>query len=278
MDSKSPLRLVESEVRTLASLHHPNIIRWHACFQELNTVCVVTEYAAGGTLRELIARRAAEGAPLPAAAVRLWARQLASALREVHTHGIIHRDIKPENIFLSAGADLAGSIVKLGDFGFSIACADGAYATSSVGTPFYMAPERFMSGHYNAAVDLWGAGCVLYEMLCMRRPFRASHLAELFELVREVKYDEATLAAAPYPHPLTRLASRECLLHPDPSQRMTSEALVDALDALDRDGSGADAAGGSGDARAAAPSADADAGAGGAASAQGLARRKTAAT
>lgn len=80
---------------------------------------------------------------------------------------------------------------------------------------------------------MWGVGCVLWEMLTLRRPFAAETLSELLACVCKGEYEEQQLANAPHAPALKRLATRECLLHPDPQQRMTLRALVEALDAIE---------------------------------------------
>jgi NIMA (never in mitosis gene a)-related kinase len=98
--------------------------------------------------------------------------QIVSALDACHTREkgmIIHRDIKPGNIFLDSRLN-----VKLGDFGLSRVMGEhSVYATTHVGTPYYMSPEQLTDGRYTEKSDIWSAGCILYEMANLYPPFQA---------------------------------------------------------------------------------------------------------
>jgi serine/threonine protein kinase len=87
---------------------------------------------------------------------------------------ILHRDLKPGNVFLDGKNN-----VKLGDFGLSrVMNQDSVYATTHVGTPYYMSPEQITDSKYNEKSDIWSAGCVVYELTALRPPFEATnHLA-----------------------------------------------------------------------------------------------------
>jgi serine/threonine protein kinase len=85
---------------------------------------------------------------------------LCSALDICARHGIVHRDIKEENIFIDNDG-----IYKLGDFGIAMRLAKRSKILFKMGTPNYMAPEVYHNEDYNAAVDLYSLGIVLYKML-----------------------------------------------------------------------------------------------------------------
>ncbi|PSN63728.1 G2-specific protein kinase-like protein nimA [Corynespora cassiicola Philippines] len=92
---------------------------------------------------------------------------------------ILHRDLKPENIFL--GED---NSVKLGDFGLSKILQSHDFASTYVGTPFYMSPEICKAEQYGPHSDIWALGCIIYEMCAQEPPFNAkTH----FELIQKIK-------------------------------------------------------------------------------------------
>lgn len=82
---------------------------------------------------------------------------------------------------------------------------------------------------YSWPADYWAFGCVLFELLTLRRAFDAPSLGELAAQISAVSYDEAALEAAPYPAALRQLASRAGLLHPEPALRTTAERLLPTL-------------------------------------------------
>jgi serine/threonine protein kinase len=110
---------------------------------------------------------------------------LCSALAEAHAAGIVHRDIKPANVFLQRSA--RGETLKVLDFGIAkMADEDARSGNLTVeggvlGTPAYMAPERFRGDPIDGAADVYSVGVMTYQMLAGRLPFPAD--AELMALV-----------------------------------------------------------------------------------------------
>jgi len=96
---------------------------------------------------------------------------LCSVLSAAHAAGIIHRDIKPANVFLHATPH--GEVVKLVDFGIAKLAGHPVKTMAGMvlGTPAYMAPERFVRDTYDGRSDVYSVGTMLYQMLCGRLPF-----------------------------------------------------------------------------------------------------------
>lgn len=110
---------VAQEIKLLAHLRHPNIIRFEDNFiDDTGSMNIVMEYAAGGTLSLSLANRMGQYLPED----RIWEGfvQLLSALRYVHSCNVLHRDLKTQNILL-AGPQFR--TLKLGDFGKYWSCA-----------------------------------------------------------------------------------------------------------------------------------------------------------
>jgi serine/threonine protein kinase len=97
------------------------------------------------------------------------------ALAAAHAAGVVHRDIKPSNVFLHQTPH--GEVPKILDFGIAKMSHEAALGQSLtvdgslLGTPAYMAPERFRRGPYGPRSDVYSVGAMLYEMLCGRLPF-----------------------------------------------------------------------------------------------------------
>ena len=93
---------------------------------------------------------------------------------------ILHRDLKPENIFL-----LEDQSVKLGDFGLSKLMQSHDFASTYVGTPFYMSPEICAAEKYTLQSDIWAAGCIMYELCTHEPPFNAQTHLQLIQKIRK---------------------------------------------------------------------------------------------
>ena len=110
------------------------------------------------------------------------AKQVCRALGAAHTIGIVHRDLKPENIFL-VDRDGESEFVKVVDFGLStFVQSDDTRLTragQSVGTPLYMAPEQAGAAAFDARVDVYSLGVLIFEMTTGRLPFEANTLQAL---------------------------------------------------------------------------------------------------
>lgn len=163
-DDKLALRL-RAEARAAAALSDPHVVSVHdvgeTSLDGRTVVYLVMELVNGRPLGEKRGRAAVEDA------VR-WGAQICEGLRAAHGAGIVHRDIKPANILLTE----AGRI-KICDFGIARQGGfQGLTTTGSVtGTPAYMSPEQARGEELDARSDLYGLGCVLYELLTGAPPF-----------------------------------------------------------------------------------------------------------
>ncbi len=109
------------------------------------------------------------------------------ALIYCHNLGIVHRDIKPENLLFSS-KDLNTGIIKVSDFGLARFLTDDVFATTTCGTPGYVAPEIISEKPYKESCDFWSVGVVLYILLCGEPPFYHEDNFELFELIKKCQY------------------------------------------------------------------------------------------
>uniref|UniRef100_H3ANE8 Mitogen-activated protein kinase kinase kinase 7 n=1 Tax=Latimeria chalumnae TaxID=7897 RepID=H3ANE8_LATCH len=165
IESESERKAFIVELRQLSRVNHPNIVKLYgAC---LNPVCLVMEYAEGGSLYNVL--HGAE--PLPyytAAHAMSWCLQCAQGVAYLHgmkPKALIHRDLKPPNLLLVAG----GTVLKICDFG--TACDIQTHMTNNKGSAAWMAPEVFEGSNYSEKCDVFSWGIILWEVITRRKPF-----------------------------------------------------------------------------------------------------------
>lgn len=156
------------EVNMLKRLEHTTIIKYLDSFTENSELVIVLELAAHGDLAHLC--RQLQHDKRHFSEPQVWGIffQVSDALHHMHKIRIMHRDIKPANIFMCQRG-----VVKLGDLGLGRYFSSNTFqAHSVVGTPFYMSPEVITGdGGYDFKSDVWGLGCVLYELTTLICPF-----------------------------------------------------------------------------------------------------------
>lgn len=174
--------LVRQETKLLAALEHPHIVSYRDSFWNgANELCLVMIYCEGGDLAQAV--QAGKG-KIPEQQLVEWFHQIALALAYLHAQRVLHRDLKPANVFLS------GNKAILGDFGISRVLENSLeMVLTQVGTPYYMSPELLQNQPYSFKSDVWALGCMLYEVLALRRPFEAKDLRGLMEVVVRGRYE-----------------------------------------------------------------------------------------
>jgi serine/threonine protein kinase len=175
--------LFSNEARILATLAHPNVVRFYGMTEVTGGVLAIAmEYVRGETLGSLIERKVREAEarrPHVPPGVRIlpclpfdrawhYFQQLLGALAATHALGIVHRDVKPDNVLLRTDG-----VAKLTDFGIARIPQNLAQSTGNMiaGTVAYMSPEQIQGKALDGRSDLYAAGVVLFEMLTGRLPF-----------------------------------------------------------------------------------------------------------
>merc|ERR1719313_1899945 len=133
------------------------------------------DFADGGDLFKMIDKHRRKMQKLSEPKIRRWVTQIMLALKYLHDKHILHRDLKSQNIFLSGSGR-----VKLGDFGISRVLENtNCFARTSIGTPYYLAPEICQQKPYSWSADIWAVGCVLYELCMLKVPFDGRDFQQL---------------------------------------------------------------------------------------------------
>ncbi|KAM6302310.1 serine/threonine-protein kinase ULK3 isoform 2-T2 [Podargus strigoides] len=202
-----------TEIEILKTIRHPHIVELKDFQWDSDHIYLIMEFCAGGDLSRFIRMRRI----LPEKVARIFLQQLACALKFLHDHNISHLDLKPQNILLSAPENPQ---LKLADFGFAQYMSPWDEKHVLRGSPLYMAPEMVCRQQYDARVDLWSVGVILYEALFGRPPFASRSFAELEEKIRSERAVE--LPSRPLLSPECRDLLRQ-LLERDPLKRISFE-------------------------------------------------------
>jgi serine/threonine protein kinase len=146
------------------------------------------------------------------------------ALIYCHSLNVVHRDVKPENLLFSS-KDCSTAIIKVSDFGLARFIDAETLATTTCGTPGYVAPEVLEQQPYKQACDFWSLGVVLFILLSGQPPFYDEDNFELFEKIKKCEYDFKAPAWKTISNEAKDFISK--LLVADPEQRLTGQAIME---------------------------------------------------
>ncbi|WP_330288364.1 serine/threonine-protein kinase [Streptomyces sp. NBC_00576] len=207
------------ERSVLLRLIHPNIVRVRDLVVEGDLLALVMDLIDGPDLHRYLR----ENGPFTPVAAALLTAQIADALAVSHADGVVHRDLKPANVLLMQ--DNGRMHPMLTDFGIArLADSPGLTRTHEfVGTPAYVAPESAEGRPQTSAVDIYGAGILMYELVTGRPPFGGGSALEVLHqhLTAEPRRPSTV------PEPLWTVIER--CLRKNPDERPSAENLARGL-------------------------------------------------
>lgn len=229
------VKYVNIEKDTLNKLtEHPGIVRLYYTFQDYQSLFFVLDLCTGGELLGVLKRMTT----FDEECTRFYSAQILDTIDHMHAQGIIHRDLKPENVLLDDNMH-----VKITDFGTAkilkspngtqnepnsvvlpasgtpLDSAGEGRASSFVGTAEYVSPELLNHKCACKASDLWALGCIIYQLLAGRPPFKASNEFLTFQKIINLEY------TFPAGFPAVAMDLVERLLVSDPSRRLSIEHI-----------------------------------------------------
>ncbi|XP_028996637.1 mitogen-activated protein kinase kinase kinase 7 isoform X2 [Betta splendens] len=225
IESESERKAFIVELRQLSRVNHPNIVKLYGSCN--NPVCLVMEYAEGGSLYNVL--HGVE--PLPyytASHAMSWCLQCSQGVAYLHSmkpKALIHRDLKPPNLLLVAG----GTVLKICDFG--TACDIQTHMTNNKGSAAWMAPEVFEGSNYSEKCDVFSWGIILWEVITRRKPFDEIG-GPAFRIMWAVHNGTRPPLIKYLPKPIESLMTR--CWSKDPSQRPSMEEIVKIMTHLMR--------------------------------------------
>ena len=175
-----------NEVRILASVKSNFVISYKEAFFDEKESClgIVMEFADNGDLYQKITKNRKSKIYFEENEIWKILIQLIKGLKSLHELKILHRDLKSANVFLFNNGS-----AKLGDLNVSKIVKKGLVYTQT-GTPYYASPEVWKDLPYDNKSDIWSLGCVLYEMITLKPPFRAESMEGLYNKVIKGVYQK----------------------------------------------------------------------------------------
>ena len=226
------VKYVNIEKNTLNRLtEHPGIVRLYYTFQDESSLYYVLDLCNGGELLGVLKKTGS----FDIDCTRFYGAQILDAIDYMHSRGIIHRDLKPENVLLDDQMH-----VKITDFGTAKLLPDpraqdptqrgvpepsnaepegDGRAASFVGTAEYVSPELLTHKTAGKASDIWAFGCIIYQLLVGRPPFKAGSEYLTFQKIVNLEYE----FPSGFPMAARDLVER-CLVL-DPARRLTIEHI-----------------------------------------------------
>ena len=210
---------------------HPGVVRLYYTFQDMSALYYVLDLASGGELLGVLKHMSTFNEEC----ARFYSAQILDTVDYMHARGVIHRDLKPENVLLDDQRH-----VKITDFGTAkllespsrnvggpdlastntpMDSPESSRASSFVGTAEYVSPELLTDKSACKASDLWAFGCIVYQLLAGRPPFKAANEYLTFQKIVALEYS--------FPDNFPGVAKDlvERLLVLDPSRRLSLEHI-----------------------------------------------------
>ncbi|PKX88518.1 PDPK1 family serine/threonine-protein kinase [Aspergillus novofumigatus IBT 16806] len=226
------VKYVNIEKDTLNRLtEHPGIVRLYYTFQDERSLYFVLDLCKGGELLGVLKRMTT----FDEECTRFYGAQILDTIDYMHKRGVIHRDLKPENVLLDSQM-----YIKITDFGTakilnnqrktdqnssgmppldSSEIPEDERASSFVGTAEYVSPELLTDKNACKASDLWAFGCIIYQLLAGRPPFKAANEYLTFQKIVALEYE------FPVGFPTVARDLVERLLVLDPARRLPIEHI-----------------------------------------------------
>lgn len=168
-------------------------------------------------MQRMIRFRQTNNKPFTSETILDYVLQMCLGLAHIHKKNVIHRDIKPSNVFVTRA-----NVLKIGDFGISKSLARANELTqTTVGTPYYVSPEKLRGKPYGSKSDMWALGCLIYELCTFSPPFRGHDMKSLSTSILR----SATPRIPPKYGKFLDVCVR-ALLQKDPTKRPSAERIL----------------------------------------------------
>ena len=165
--TEAQINQVKMEAKLLSLIKSNYVVKYYESFLEGENLNIVMEYCDNGDLCKFLSE---QKKPLKEDLIWKIFIKITLGLTTIHKMKILHRDLKTLNIFLKKDME-----IKIGDLGVAKELNQASFASTLIGTPYYLSPEMCEDKPYNQKSDVWALGCILYELCTYRHPFNASN-------------------------------------------------------------------------------------------------------
>ncbi len=217
--SKDPLitERFMREARAAARIDHPNAVRLYDCGVENDLYYFIMEYVSGTTVEQILRQH---GPLSPEKSIAIM-YEIAQALAQAHSLGIIHRDVKPANILLHCQGR-----AMLSDFGLAHHLPEPRLTTDNAvaGTPYFMSPEQISGKELSAATDIYSWGVCLYNLLTGKLPYATDNFPEILTEICQGKVNIDDTVIGCLSSPVAAVLERS--LEPDLRKRIADGNML----------------------------------------------------
>ena len=183
-DKDNNLKLAQNEANILKSINNENVVKYYDSFLIDNSFNIIMEYCGNYDLRKFINNYKNENKSIEVEKIISIILDICNGLEEIHRKKIIHRDLKPENLFMTID-----NKVKIGDFGISKQLKNTKHFVTYGGTLNYIAPEIIQKKPFTNKIDVWSLGCILYEILELKKCFDSQFPLEICNKIIKEKHN-----------------------------------------------------------------------------------------
>ena len=216
---------IETEAKLLSELNSKYIVKYIDSFNLKNKLNIVMEYCNEGDLEKFLEENKKKKKLKHLNEDLIWKLflQISIGLAYLHSKRILHRDLKTLNIFLTNNLQ-----VKIGDLGVARQLEKGKFATTFIGTPYYLSPEICNNKEYNEKSDVWALGCILYELCTFKHPFDAkSQGALILKIINEPVKDISNDFSQSMKNLIKLLLEKDDIIRPSIKDILTRNDIQD---------------------------------------------------
>mmetsp|Transcript_12895 Transcript_12895/g.12982 ORF Transcript_12895/g.12982 Transcript_12895/m.12982 type:complete len:333 (+) Transcript_12895:407-1405(+) len=208
-----------AEVHVLSIADFPFIIKLYYSFQTARMLYLALDYCQNGSLSDLLQKVNY----LPERYAKIYIAELIVAIEYLHENNVVFRDLKPENIMFDNRWH-----IKLVDFGLAKEnMKDEDVSMSFCGSPAYLSPEMLNKAGINKSVDIYGIGCILYEMLSGYPPYYSENMTNLLHKIVSAKLKFPHYVGKCAKNLIKKLLNRDTAIRPKFAEIKSHEFLAE---------------------------------------------------